>query len=58
MSREILEGKIEGKRTVGRRRRTWMDDIKEWTGSSSYAEVKKKAGDRRGWKFIVANLHI
>jgi hypothetical protein len=28
----ILEGKVCGKRPRGRPRRTWMNDIIEWTG--------------------------
>ena len=28
----LLEGMVEGKRSPGRQRLTWMDNIKEWTG--------------------------
>ena len=31
--RQILEVRIEGKRGRGRRRKVWMDDIKEAAGS-------------------------
>ena len=29
---EITEGCIHGKRDKGRQRRTWIDDLKDWTG--------------------------
>ncbi|GFR76996.1 eukaryotic translation initiation factor 3 subunit F [Elysia marginata] len=38
-----LEGKVEGKRGHGRPRRIWMDDVKEWSGSTSYGDTKRKA---------------
>ena len=28
---QILEGSVEGKRKVGRPKRTWMEDIVKWT---------------------------
>ena len=28
---QILESRVEGKRKVGRPKRTWMDDIVKWT---------------------------
>ena len=31
-----IEGRLEGKRGRGRPRRTWVDDIREWTGSKRY----------------------
>lgn len=52
----ILEGKVCGKRLRGRPRRTWMDDIKEWTGITTYERVKRTAEDRSKWKTIVVNL--
>ncbi|GFR72711.1 UDP-glucuronosyltransferase 2A1-like [Elysia marginata] len=51
-----LEGKTEGKRGQGRPRRNWMDDVKEWSGSTSYGDTKRKAENREEWRDIVANL--
>ncbi|GFS04178.1 endonuclease-reverse transcriptase [Elysia marginata] len=51
-----LEGKIEGKRGQGRPRRNWMDDVKEWSGSTSYGDTKRKAENREEWRDMVANL--
>ena len=54
----ILEGKLHGKKPRGRPRRTWMDDIEEWTGLKTYGRVKRAAEDRQRWKNIVVNLLI
>lgn len=51
-----LEGKIEGKRGRGRPKRTWMDDVKEWSSSKSYGDAKRKAENREEWRDMVANL--
>ena len=37
-----LEGRLEGKRGRGRPKRTWVDDIREWTGSKRYVKIKKR----------------
>ena len=36
----LLKGKISGKRARGRPRRTWMNDIIDWTGIDTYGEIK------------------
>ncbi|GFR90475.1 eukaryotic translation initiation factor 3 subunit F [Elysia marginata] len=40
------EVKIEGKRGQRRPRWNWMDDVKEWPGSTSYGDTKRKAENR------------
>ena len=52
----LLEGKISGKRVRGRPRRTWMNDIIDWTGIDTYGEIKRVAEDRNRWNTIVVNL--
>ncbi|GFR68946.1 endonuclease-reverse transcriptase [Elysia marginata] len=51
-----LEGKIEGKGGQGRQRRNWMDYVKEWSGSTSYGDTKRKADNSEEWRDIVANF--
>jgi hypothetical protein len=51
---QILEGRVEGKRKVGRPNRTWMDDVLKWL--KSYGEVKRAAEERQRWKLMVVNL--
>ncbi|GFR71434.1 eukaryotic translation initiation factor 3 subunit F [Elysia marginata] len=41
-----LEGKIEKKRVQGRPRRNWIDDVKEWSRSTSYGDKKRRAENR------------
>ena len=52
----MMEGKISEKRARGRPRRTWMNDIIDWTGIDTYGEIKRVAEDRNRWKTIVVNL--
>ena len=47
--KDILEGKVEGKRPKGRPPRTWMDDVKGWSGLSA-AECNQKACSREVWR--------
>jgi len=35
----VLEGKFDGKRTRGRHRRTWIDDVMQWMQKKKYDEV-------------------
>ena len=44
----ILEGKVEGKRSRGRPKATWLDNIKDWTGLSLH--VPKTVTP--GWRYI------
>ena len=38
-----IEGRLEGKLGRGRPRRTWVDDISQWTGYKRYDEIKRAA---------------
>ena len=37
----ILEGKVEGKRSRGCSKATWLDNIKDWTGLSIHAAIQR-----------------
>ena len=41
-----IEGRLEGKQGRGRPRRIWVDDIREWTASKRYDQVKRAAENR------------
>ena len=45
MCKNIIEGSVEGKRSRGRQRKTWMGDIKEWMEESSYGWVVEMTED-------------
>ena len=38
-----IEGKLEGTRGRGRSRRTWVDDLIDWTGLKRYDQIKRTA---------------
>ena len=48
----ILYEFVEGNRSIGRQRKRWMDDIKQWT-SRSAAQCMELARDREAWKKLV-----
>ena len=54
--RQLLEGKIEGKRSRGRPRSEWIDNISEWTKIRKYNELVVAAQDRPKWRIMTANL--
>ena len=53
LSKTILQGTVEGKRRRGRQRKSWMDNIKEWTGCS-FQTLLRTAEDREHWRFLTA----
>ena len=61
----ILEGHIEGRRRVGRPRRGWMDDIKNWIRPAgnggidiTYGDIKRSAENREHWREMVRKVEI
>ena len=50
---QLLEGKIEGRRSRGRARNTWTTDITT-TNGMKYYQLKRTAEDRRRWHGLVA----
>ena len=54
LEKTIMQGGVEGKRGRGRPRRTWMNDVTEWT-SLSVHEVTRKVKNRQEWRKIVKN---
>ena len=54
----IMEGFIDGKKSKGRPRRMWIDDIKEWTNIREYAKLKRKAQCKEKWRPMIGNLRL
>ena len=48
----VIEGRVEGKRGVGRPCRQWHDDIKEWLGMDICA-AKRAAEHRDNYRLLV-----
>ena len=55
LQRQLLEGKINGKRSRGRPRITWMDNLKKWNGKS-YENLIRIAEDREKFRFMTVNV--
>ena len=55
--KNILEGKLEGKRPRGRPRAQWCDNIKEWTGYSM-AKCTRLASQREECRQITSQPWI
>ena len=55
MQKTLIEGKVNEKRQRERPRRTWLTDIKEWTGAN-IGKCVRWAADREYWREMTANL--
>ncbi|CAG9787492.1 unnamed protein product [Diatraea saccharalis] len=53
----IMMGKVAGKRKVGGRKKSWLRNIREWTGIASAAELFRRAKDKKDLNMLIANLH-
>ena len=53
--RLIIEGKIQGKRSVGRRQNSWLKDLRRWLGKTS-AEIFRAAFSHVTIANWIANL--
>ncbi|XP_045537894.1 uncharacterized protein LOC123721881 [Papilio machaon] len=52
----ITMGKIAGKRRVGRRKKSWLRNIREWTNIASVEDLFRLAQDRKNFAKLTANL--
>jgi len=43
-------GRFDGKPAQGRPRRTWIDEILQWTKLDNYEAIKRTAEDRCKWR--------
>ena len=49
LTKVLLQGKVEGTRGRGRPRRSWTDDLDDWSGHS-LATLCRKAINRKEWR--------
>ena len=52
----IIQGKIEGRRGVGRRLMSWLRNIRAWTGIQTVEELIHVARDREAFAQVIANV--
>ena len=55
LQRQLLKGKINGKRSRGRQRATWMSNLKKWTGKS-YGKLIRTAENPEQFRCIIFNV--
>ena len=52
LHRQLMEGKINGKRGRGRPRQKWIDDKKKWINIEGYDEIVRRAQDQERWRIM------
>ena len=52
----LIEGKVEGKRGIGRKKMSWLRNIRQWTGLKDIGELVHTAQDRIRMSAIIANI--
>ena len=57
LAKTILQGTVEGGRRRGRPRRSWTDDIKNWT-SLEMPQLLTEVEDRRSWRRLSASTSL
>ena len=53
-----LEGWTKREKRPGRPRKEWLDDLKAWSETRNYSELKRKSQNRNYWRSMRANLRI
>lgn len=51
----IMQGRIDGKKTIGRKKKSWLRNIRDWTNLSA-EQIFHVARDREAFKEVIANL--
>ena len=53
----IIEGKIEGRRGIGRKKMSWLRNIRHWTGIRMVQGLIHVSRNREEMENVVANIH-
>ena len=56
LSKTILQGTVEGGRKRGRQKKSWTDNIKQWTQMDMYSLINL-AQDRQAWRNLCSSLN-
>ena len=57
LAKTTLQGTVKGIRKIGRQKKRWEDNIKEWTGMG-FAISTRAAENRTRWKGNVTNSSV
>ena len=57
LSKTIMQGTVQGGRRRGRQRKSWHENIKEWTGLQTH-ELLPAAEDREGWRRVAVSAAL
>ena len=57
MEKLVVEGKLEGRRSRGRPRRSYINTLMKVNGESSAVDFVRKAQQREDWHTMVVNVH-
>ena len=52
----IIQGKIEGRRRIGRKQFSWLRNIRNWTGLRTIEEIMQSARDREHFTQVINNI--
>lgn len=52
----VLEGKIEGKRIIGKKKKLWLRNIREWKHTDGNTLIQR-ARDRESYAIMFADLN-
>lgn len=53
----LIEGKIEGRRGIGRKKMSWLRNIRQWTGLHDIQSLIHTARNREAMENVIANIH-
>ena len=57
LAKTILQGTVKGRRRQGRQRKTWEDNIREWTGLE-FGKSQRAAENGEKWRKLVAKSSV
>lgn len=53
----VIEGKIEGRRGVGRKKMSWLRNVRQWTGLRTVGDLFSTIRNKEEWVHVIANIH-
>jgi len=53
----LIEGKIEGRRGIGRKKMSWLRNIRQWTGLRDIQSLIHTVRNREAMENVIANIH-